>query len=217
MKKMIATLATLMVVSIVSASDSEPGRAPGNSGMAPGAPAVPEGNQEEPKAKSEIHASVTVKNRDYLLTRELKDGKAAIKEALAKQSAPSVKPPAVDLELVLKNNSRQPAVIIWGGDQSRISMSLKGPGAINGTWPMMMTMDFQMGTEIKLAPGAVHRVPIKSLGFGPRNIIDSGCWWTAPGDYQLAVSGSFAQGEQQATFAAPPVTLHVSEGGGISP
>jgi hypothetical protein len=211
MKKLVTTLAaSLMMASFATAAEPQPGCVEGNPGMA-GTPAAPEGNQKKPKPKSTIKATVVVKQSDYLLTRELKDGTAAIKDALAKQNAPSVKSPAVDLELELKNSGTKPAVIIWGGDQSRISMTLKGPGAINGTWPMMMTMEFRMGNEIKLAPGAVHRVPIKSLGFGPRNIIDGGCWWTTPGDYQLTVSGNFAQGEQQVKFSAPPVTLKVSE------
>ena len=140
MKKIIATFASMMVVSMTMAADSEPGCAPGNPGMA-GAPAAPEGNQKKPKPKSTIKATVVVKQSDYLLTRELKDGTAAIKDALAKQNAPSVKSPAVDLELELKNSGTKAAVIIWGGDQSRISMTLKGPGAVNGTWPMMMTME----------------------------------------------------------------------------
>jgi hypothetical protein len=154
---------------------------------------------------------VVAKQREYLLTRELKNGQAAIKDALAKQSAPAIKPPAIDLELELKNAGRQPITIIWGGDQSRIGLTLKGPGALNGTWPMMMTMDFQMGNEITLAPGASHRIPIKSLGFGPRNLVDGGCWWTLPGNYQVTVSGSFTQGEQQIKFTAPPVMLKVTE------
>ena len=174
-------------------------------------PTAPEGNPEKAKPQSAIQASVVTKKSDYLLTRELKDGKAAIQDALTKERKPSVNPPDVDLVLELKNGGGKPVVMIWGGDQSRITLTLKGPGAINGSWPMMMTMDFQMGTEITLGPGEIHRVPIKSLGFGPRKIVSGGCWWTAPGEYQLTVEGSFTQSDESIPFSAPPVTLKVSE------
>jgi hypothetical protein len=212
MKKIIATIVGMATVSIATAVEQEPGCAPGAPGVvAGGAPAAPEANQEKAQPASAIQAAVVTKKRDYLLTRALKDGKAAIKEALAKESKPPVNPPEVDLELELKNGGDKPVVMVWGGDQSRITLSLKGPGAINGSWPMMMTMDFQMGSEIKLAPGGIHRVPIKSLGFGPRKIVSGGCWWTAPGEYTLTVEGNFTRNDEAIPFSAPPVTLKVSE------
>ncbi len=212
MKTLTTLAASLMLASFATAAEPQPGCVEGSPGMAGGAaPGASEARPEKVQAKVEIQATVVAKQREYRLTQELKNGQAAIKDALTKERAPALKPPAVDLELELKNTSRQPVTIIWGGDQSRISLTLKGPGALNGTWPMMMTMDFQMGQEITLAPGASHRVPIKSLGCGPRNIVDSACWWTLPGDYQVTVSGSFTQGEQQVKFTAPPVTLKVTE------
>ncbi|MEI6176938.1 MAG: hypothetical protein WCS43_08605 [Verrucomicrobiota bacterium] len=210
MKKIIVTLVSLMALSGAASAESAPGSSPGSPGPAAGgAPSTPEGNQEKPA--SVIQANVVAKKREYLLTQALKDGKAAIEEALTKKKQPSVNPPEVDLELELKNGGDKPVTMIWGGDQSRITLSLKGPGAINGSWPMMMTMDFQMGVEIKLAPGDIHRVPIKSLGYGPRKIVSGGCWWTTPGDYTLTVGGNFSRDNESVPFSAPPVKLKVSE------
>ncbi len=210
MKKIIVALVSLAALSGAASAETEPGSAPGAPGLAAGgAPSTPEGNQEKPA--SVIQANVVAKKREYMLTQALKDGKAAIEEALAKKSKPSVNPPEVDIELELKNSGDKPVTMIWGGDQSRITLSLKGPGAINGSWPMMMTMDFQMGVEIKLAPGDNHRVSIKSLGYGPRKIVSGGCWWTASGDYTLTVGGNFSSNNESVPFAAPPVTLKVSE------
>jgi uncharacterized repeat protein (TIGR02543 family) len=153
---------------------------------------------------------VAVKISNYLLTPELQKGKAAIAEALARQLPPPIKPPAVDLELELRNSSPNPVSMIWGGDQSHIRMALTGPSAINGSWPVIMTTEFRMGQEITLASGEVYRIPIKSLGFGPRNIVSGGCWWTEPGQYGLTVSGNYTQADQNVYFSAPVVTLTVA-------
>jgi len=206
MKKILATIVSLAALSGAASAEPEPGSSPGPA--AGGSSSTPVGSQEKPA--SVIQASVVAKKREYLLTQALKDGKTAIDEALAKKSKPPVDPPDVDLELELKNGSDKPVTMIWGGDQSRITLSLKGTGAINGSWPMMMTMDFQMGVEIKLAPGDIHRVPIKSLGYGPRKIVSGGCWWTTPGDYSLTVGGNYTRNDESIPFSAPPVTLKVS-------
>jgi|GEM_PF-4415273 len=65
MKKIIATIVSMVAVSIATAAPQEPGCAPGAPGVAAGgAPAVPEGNQEKAKPASAIQAAVVAKKRD---------------------------------------------------------------------------------------------------------------------------------------------------------
>ncbi len=177
-------------------------------------------NEPAPAAKGQKHpsgltATLKAKTAAYMLAPELKGAKAAIEKDLAAQKKPEVAAPAVDLELELKNEGDAPVTIQWGGDVSGYTLSLQGPGAVCGEWPMMMTMEFRSGRPVTIAPGTTMTVPIKSLFFGPRGLAAAGCWWTEPGDYTLTATVHFGLGGnpmgggERVSLTTPPLKLTV--------
>ncbi len=141
-----------------------------------------------------LTASLAAKTGAYTLAPELKGAGEAIAKTLAAHEKPVAAAPAIDLELVLKNEGGKPVTIQWGGDVSGYKLALQGPGAVCGDWPVMMTMEFRSGRPVTIAPGAVMSVPVKSLAFGPRDIASAGCWWTVPGEYTLTATVHFGLG-----------------------
>lgn len=204
MKRLIASLAISWLTTAAAASAAE------------SAPAAPQ------KHASGLTATLTAKSATYTLAPDLKGAKDAIAKDLAEQKKPALAAPAVDLELVLKNEGDKPVTITWGGDVSGYKLALQGPGAVSGEWLMMMTMEFRSGRPVTIAPGATMAVPVKSLFFGPRNTACAGCWWTEPGEYTLTATVHFGLGDnpmggESVTLTTPPLKLTVKEAGAAQP
>jgi hypothetical protein len=96
-------------------------------------------------------------------------------------------PPAVDMVLSVSNTGDRPITLHIGGDESQVSLELKGEGAVSMETMVMMTMDYRQGKPVTLAPGKSFPIPIKSLAYGTRGISHH-AYWTEPGEYMLSAT-----------------------------
>lgn len=124
-------------------------------------------------------------------------------------------PPEVDLVLELTNTSGREMTLLVGGGRSQLDLKLDGPGAI--TVPGGGSMHVEPRSEVKLAPGAVHKVPIKRLQHGRYG--QSGSYWTEPGQYKLTATykalvkaTSEKEKDKPIEATASPATIKVVEG-----
>jgi hypothetical protein len=75
-----------------------------------------------------------------------------------------------------------------------MQLALTGPGAVTVENMVAMTMEFRIGAPVNLAPGQSHDIKISSLAFGMRGITQY-AYWTEPGDYTLAATLVYGQGD----------------------
>jgi hypothetical protein len=137
--------------------------------------------------------------------------------------------PAVDLELEFRNSGDKEFTFLVGGSNPDIPLLLKleGPGAVNVTLPAQ-SAPIARGpfTQVTLAPGKTHTLPINSLMTKRLGRDGTASYWLQPGDYTLiatyktAVSpappGSkdggkwLGEGFGQVTVTTAPVKLKVT-------
>jgi RNA polymerase sigma factor (sigma-70 family) len=139
-------------------------------------------------------------------------------KAPAGQAAPP--PPAVDLELELKNTSDQKLQLFTSGDLVQVWLDLKGPDVLAGPSGGAMTMELRPGKAEALAPGKSVSFHVTRLSYGLRGLSHR-AYWLAPGEYTLTASVRTAvfpppegsakseMGFGAVTITAPPVTLQV--------
>jgi len=137
-----------------------------------------------------------------------RDKLAAIKKA--RRPLP-VQPPAVDLTLRITNTSDGDITVKLGGDESRVLLTLAGPGAVTVPNMVAMTMEYRMGKPVTIGPGRSHDIAIQSLLFGIRGISD-GAFWTEPGEYTVGATLVTLLGEQQVSVAGTPAKAKVAAG-----
>lgn len=137
-------------------------------------------------APKELAVRLVARRSEYPLAAGLRGAEVrkTIRKAAREGKVPFA-PPAVDVTLEIENRGDTPQTLKIGGDESRIVLTLEGPGAVNADLMIAMTMEYRFGTAITLAPGARHEIPIQSLRSGARGIA-RGCWWTEPGVYRLS-------------------------------
>jgi hypothetical protein len=118
--------------------------------------------------------------------------------------------PEVDLVLEIRNVSDQEVTIWIDGDETLLTLDLKGPGAVHVAWPAPYTTDIKHSKAIKLAPGATYTRPLKSLDHGFRGYGER-WYWTKPGTYTLTATYRLggALGSSGPTLTSPPITIKV--------
>lgn len=101
-----------------------------------------------------------------------------------KLGSPLPKPPAVDLELEIKNTSKEKIDFWSAGDLVLVLLELKGPRAKTINAPLAFTADFRLPKFTALEPGKTYVIPLKNLQSGFRGV---GTWhyWLEPGEYTL--------------------------------
>ncbi|MFO0966894.1 MAG: hypothetical protein U0793_15075 [Gemmataceae bacterium] len=120
------------------------------------------------------------------------------------------KPPAVDMELEVKNTSKGDIDFWSSGDPVQVQLDLKGPAARTITPPLAFTADFRLPKAMTLKPGDTFRLPLTSLSSGFRG---TGTWtyWLQPGEYTL--TARYKTGVRpvppgvKEVYGAGPVTL----------
>jgi RNA polymerase sigma factor (sigma-70 family) len=138
-------------------------------------------------------------------------------------------PPAVDLILTVRNTSDKDVEVRISGDGVKVSLELKGPGALTKKLDRIYPLDLRLGEHRTLGPGKSHSFPITSLAYGFRSLSEGFpgashlAYWTAPGEYTLTVSlqteilpapKGARQGYQKfgvVTLTAAPVKLRVKK------
>lgn len=131
-----------------------------------------------------------------------------------KAGTPLPKPPAVDLELELKNTGKDDVDFWSSGDPVQVQLDVKGPNAKTIKAPLAFTADFRLPKLMTLKPGDTFRIPITSLSSGFRG---NGTWsyWLEPGEYMI--TARYQTGVRpvppgaKEMYGAGPVTL-VSKG-----
>jgi hypothetical protein len=112
------------------------------------------------------------------------DFRKALKDEKAR-SYPAA--PAVELTLVLTNESKKDVKIWVAGDATSLNLELKGPGAVSITAQKIFTREFRAPKVVELAAGKTHEISIASLQYGFRGVAMR-AYWTEPGEYTLAAS-----------------------------
>jgi hypothetical protein len=120
--------------------------------------------------------------------------------------------PKVNLVLEISNPSDQDAMIWVGGDDTRLTVELKGPGAVSKVVTMRATADIKTSKAVTIPAGKTYSQPIADLGY-PRPRRTSQWYWTSPGEYTLSATwklGAAAKGESKGpTLSADPIKLQV--------
>jgi hypothetical protein len=138
-----------------------------------------------------VTAKLVAKKTTYTLDL---DGKTADDfRKLLKDEKARTRPaaPAVELTLVLTNESKKDVKIWVGGDATSLNLELKGPGAVSITAQQAFTREFRGPKVLELAAGKTHEIPIAALQYGFRGVAMR-AYWTEPGEYTLAASFSTA-------------------------
>jgi hypothetical protein len=121
--------------------------------------------------------------------------------------------PKVDLILEISNPSGQDAMIWVGGDDTRLTLDLSGPGAVSKVVTTRMTADIKTSKAIAIPAGKTYSRPIADLGY-PHPRPTSYWYWTSPGEYTLAATwklGGAAKGDSKGpTLIAAAVKLQVT-------
>jgi len=174
------------------------------------APAGPVESAPGPKNTQGLTATIVVSTDTYTL--DASQTGQAFRDKIAASKGPRAgalpKPPLVDLTLRITNSTDTDVTINVGGDDSQLQLKLAGPGAITADNMVAMTMEFRIGTPVKIRAGASYDVPIKSLAFGMRGISQY-AYWTEPGDYTLTATLLYPIGEKQTTVTSGPAKLKV--------
>jgi hypothetical protein len=95
-------------------------------------------------------------------------------------------PPPVGLELELKNTGVRPLEVRLGGDESDLSLDVKGPGVLRLPAPSREAPPLLRPQTLRLAPGASHLLPLERLIAGSRGHVEY-VYLTEPGEYPLTV------------------------------
>ena len=124
-------------------------------------------------------------------------------------------PPEVDMVLELTNASDREMTLLVGGGRSQLELKLDGPGAVTVTSGGAARVEGRR--EVKLAPGAVHKIPVQRLQHGRHG--QAGSYWTEPGQYKLTATykarikaTSDKEKDKPVEVTAPPVKVKVVEG-----
>jgi len=133
----------------------------------------------------------------YLHTKQAKyvldlDGKtpAEFRKLLAK-----IKPddddipsgPVVDLVLEIINVTDKDVTIWVGGDDTPMTLELKGPGAVNKVVTMRATADIKRSKPVVIPPGKCYALYMSRLDY-PRYRPTQRWYWTEPGEYMLTAT-----------------------------
>jgi hypothetical protein len=120
--------------------------------------------------------------------------------------------PKVDLVLEISNPSDKEATIWIGGDNTLLSLELKGPGAVSKLLTMQQTADIKVSKAIPIPAGKTYSRPITDLAYPlPRQ--NSQWYWTSPGEYTLSATwklSTAARDGKGPTLVAVPIKLHVT-------
>ncbi len=168
----------------------------------------------EPGPKNDIGLTATlIANKDtYTLDpaqsgKQFRDSLDTKPNELRPAKLPA--PPKVDLTLRITNTTDKPLTISLGGDDSAIDLVLEGNGSLNKPNNGPMTMEFRMGTPVKIAAGKSHDIPVKSLASGKRGI-STYSYWTESGDYTLTATLTYASDDdKQVTVTSGPAKIKV--------
>jgi hypothetical protein len=180
---------------------------------------------EEPrrddKPTGQITLSVVSKKDKYVFdgggkpAKEYKEQLEAIAKQLEK-GAPATppKPLAVDLALVLKNNTKEDVTVFLGGDTNVYTFELAGgAGTVVMNNPIAFTADFRLPKAVTITAGKTHEIPVKVLADGQRGLSRL-VFWTGPGEYKLTAKYRLAKnqdGEPGEELKSEPAKIVVSE------
>jgi RNA polymerase sigma factor (sigma-70 family) len=129
-------------------------------------------------------------------------------------------PPTVDLFLDIRNTSDKEVTIWIGGDETRLELELKGPGAHSINTMYAFTSELRFAKRVVLGPNSSTNVPVAKLAWGTR-MAERFAYWTRPGDYTLTATYRTAvspaprgaddagNGFGTVTLTSAPVTLTV--------
>lgn len=180
---------------------------------------------EAPQGKAEpagtpLELKLTSKKDSYTLNLGGKtpaEFRKALKDAFRKGDPP---PPApeVDLELQVKNTSKEAVTFMVGGDSLTVHLQLEGAGAVSGPSGMNFTDVVRPGRLLTLKSGETHTFGWTRLTYGQRGASDV-AFWTQPGDYRLtaivktSIPGPDSKSgqSQPIELTSAPVTLKVVE------
>jgi hypothetical protein len=121
--------------------------------------------------------------------------------------------PNVDLALEITNPTDVDITIYIGGDNTRLSLDLDGPGAVSKVVTKMTTTDLKVSKPVVIAPGKTYSHPIKSLAF-PWPRPTSQWYWTSPGDYTLTALWQTSTEKKDGKgplLRAEPIKLRVTQ------
>lgn len=138
-----------------------------------------------------------------------------------KLGSPPPMPPAVDLELEIKNTSKMKIDFWSDGDPVQVLLELKGPRAHTITAPLAFTADFRLPKFKTLDPGETHVIPFKKLQSGFRGIA-TWHYWLEPGAYTVTPRFKTAirpvppgvkeeEGAGQVTIVGKALTVNVTK------
>jgi hypothetical protein len=164
----------------------------------------------DPAPKAGGLTATLVSNKDSYPLNAAQSGEEFRKSLKELDKAPQGAPAAskVDLTLEIKNPTDLPIVISLGGDESQVTFTLTGEGAVTVTPNVAMTMDFRQGTATTIQPGKTHSITLSSLAGGSRGISQMS-YFTEAGDYKLSATLRAASGEKQVMVASGPITIKV--------
>lgn len=159
-------------------------------------------------AGTPLAARLVAKKDTYVLDRGGKTAEEYAKHVEeAAKSGRVVPAPMVDLVLELRNTGDKEIKIWVGGDATKLLLDLNGPGVVRAVPRLAFTLEFRGPTEVTLAPGKTHSLPIARLSFGHRNASNL-AYWTRAGDYTLSAT------YQTAVSPAPEKSQKVDAGFG---
>lgn len=147
---------------------------------------------EKPTADPEgtpLEVTVTGKKTTYTLDRGGRTAAEYVEKlsAAGKGGGKVPDPPAVELEVTVKNTSDKPVTVWTKGDPVVLTLTLKGKGAENLEPPLAFTREFRGPEGVELAPGKAHTFTVKSLSSGFRGR-SKFAYWTAAGEYELTAT-----------------------------
>lgn len=120
--------------------------------------------------------------------------------------------PKVDLTLEISNPTDKEVSIWIGGDDSRLSLELKGPGAVSMLLTKRQTADIKISKAIAIPAGKTYSRPITDLAY-PHPRQNSQWYWTSPGEYTVSATWKlgppFGAGKG-INLAAAPIKLQVT-------
>lgn len=132
------------------------------------------------KTDPDLELKLVAKVDTYAVPEEWRGEK--LKEKIAADAFP--KPPKVDLEFQITNKGKAEKSLRLESDAGRLSLELKGPGAISVNPRRMFTQEYRVGKVIKIKPGETFTFVWKQLSYGHRGV-EYSAYWTEPGEYSL--------------------------------
>jgi hypothetical protein len=133
-----------------------------------------------------LEMTITGKVTKYTLDlggRSAAEFKKAV-EAAAQNGQRPPAAPAVDLTIRIRNTSDKPLQLWTGGDPVVLTLTLKGPGAVNVAPLLAFTQEFRAPSATEVGPGKTVEIPVHSLVSGFRGAAHW-AYWTEPGEYEL--------------------------------